>query len=898
MRASGPSLVRWFAHHLLPHGEREAIVGDLEELYAIRRDRFGRGRAARLYVADAVRSVVSRRRPRLQPRPAGAPARRRRHMMTGLVSDLRSAGRAVRREPGFAAIVVFTLALGVGSTVAVFGMVNQLMLRALPGAAATGDVGYLALRSRSNPDDPNALGLTTTDFDDLRREASAFAGVASYGRSSLTLRSGGRRPIEVRASTVYGDYFEVLGVRPSAGRLLSAAETELGSDPLVAVISESLRASLFAPSEAVVGRTMMLNGQPVRILGVAGGGFRGAERGDDYEVWLPYGALVPLVGFDAATLRERRSTMHNELVVRLREGITPFAAESEVVRFLERLALRYPEDAEYLAGMLPVVYPGLHSPPMWRANTYATRRLLGGTVVVVLLIACANVANLLLVRNVKRRGALAMRRALGASSARIARLALLESMLLAAVGTLAGFVVAWLMSLLFRGERLVRMPAFESFTVDGRVLAFAAAATLLTAVLFGALPAWLAGRFDLGAALKAAGARDTGRTASIRTALSAAQIALSLALLIGSLLLTRTVRNLYAVDTGLDIDRVLALPLSLPRDLDATRMDALGRDLLTTVGVVPGVAGVALDLYGPHGPSMLGRIGLPGGETADLTRAQMVPVTPGWFDMFGVRAVSGRTFRAQDWRSGTPSGVVLTASLARRLFGREDVAGRRVAAGFGELAQVEVVGVIGDIRMAHTPGEPRDAFFMTFDNAPPFPMATLLMRTTTDAVPAAEIRTAVERVLPSEPVPDPVPLTDRVDDIHSERRIFSNLLELLSTLAVLLAAVGLYGVLAFNVAGRRREFGVRLALGARATSVAGLVARYAVLMVGAGIGLGLFMAYAFSRLLENRLFQVEATDPATYAAAAALLALVGACACLTPALSAMRVDPARTLREE
>jgi hypothetical protein len=312
------------------------------------------------------------------------------------------------------------------------------------------------------------------------------------------------------------------------------------------------------------------------------------------------------------------------------------------------------------------------------------------------------------------------------------------------------------------------------------------------------------------------------------------------------------------------------------------------------------VAGVALDLYGPHGSSMMGRIGPPGTERADLALAQMLPVTPSWFEMFGVRAIDGRTFGPQDWRLGSAGGVVLTAALARRLFGRTDVVGRQVAtAGFGEVEQVEVIGVIGDIRMAHTPAEPRAAFFMTFDHAPPFPMATLLVRTTTaDAATRMQVRSAVERVLPSEPVPDPVPLTDRVDGIHSERRIFGKLLQLLSTFAVLLAAVGLYGVLAFNVAGRRREFGVRLALGARTARIAALVARSAALIVGAGVGLGLFIAYAFSRILENRLFQIEATDPATYAAAAALLAFVGACACLTPAIHAMRVDPAMTLREE
>jgi predicted permease len=896
---AGPWLARLIATVCLRGPDREFIVGDLEELFFARVRREGTRRASRRYLREVIISVAARVGRRRAP---GGPNRRResgwRTLSVELLADLRAGLRSVRRAPGFAMVTIFTLALGVGSTAAVFGMVNQLLLRPLPGVTAAEGAAYLQFYRADATDPTDEYSISVEDFDALRREATLLEGMASYGGGTFHVSTGAGRPIAAMAQLVYGDFFEVLGVRPSDGRLLAAAETGLGADPLVAVISEPLRSSLFGTDD-IVGRTMRVNGHAVTVVGVAGGGFAGPERGDAIDVWLPLGALVPLSGFPPDRLRGRESTIHEDMVVRVREGISVAAAEAQLGGILSRLAAAHAQSSPELAELRPTLFPGLVTPPNSRERTYQSLRVLAGVVGLVLLIACANVANLLLVRNVKRRGAVATCRALGASPGRIARQQLVESIVLAALGTAVGLGIAWLIALPFRGEELAGMPAFEGFTVDGRVILFAAAASIATAALFGTLPAALAGRFELVPALRESEGQDTGRLASIRFVLSSGQIAMSLALLVGGLLLLRTVRNLYAVDTGLDIGGVATLALDKPDGAGEAELDAFYRRLLATVARLAAVEAAALDLYGPHGPRFVSGAGLPGTPPADRLRVTMLSVTPGWFELFGVAAVSGRTFRESDWRPGSPGEAVITASLARRLFGRTDVAGSSIVAGFGGPAAVRIVGVVEDIRIADPLDEPADVVFLTYDTPPPVSYLTMLIRTSRfDGRVANDIREAVERMLPDQPVADPVPLTDRVDAMHSERRTFGRLLGLLSALAVLLAAVGLYGVTAFAVAGRRREFGIRLALGAERGRIARLVVRYATQIIGAGIVLGLLGGYALSTVLESRLFGVEPLDVASYAGAALLFAVVAAAACWIPTLAAMRVDPVTTLKEQ
>ena len=706
--------------------------------------------------------------------------------------------------------------------------------------------------------------------------------------------------MRVEGNTVYGDFFEVLRAWPAAGRLLSASETTLDADPRQAVISQRLAGQLFGSVVAAVGKTVRMNDAPVGVVGVVGGGFAGPERGIPMDAWLPYGALVPLVDFTPETLVDRGSTMHGDIIVRPRPGVSPAAVRDQAAEILDRLKRAGNESGPYLAKLSPSVFEGLNVPPIVRHRTFATLRLLAIAVALVLLIACANVANLLLFRNVQRRGTVATLRALGASTGRVARQQLVLSLLLGLVGTLAGVGVGWLLALPFRGAQLARMPAFEGLVLDVRVGLFAGVACVATAILFGTLPAVLAGRFDLAGSLRSASGRDTGRLARLRSALAAGQLALGLALVVAAILLVRTMHNLHAVDMGLETDGVAALTVNLPRGLQPGDQDLLFRNLLGAAQATADVQGVAADPYGPYGPGFIGRVSLPDAPADARVRAHMLPVTPGWFELLHVRPVSGRTFRDGDWSPGAPGRAILTESLARRLFGTTEAAGRTVDAGFAQPEPMEVVGVVRDIRSPFAPDRPEDTFFVTPAKGPSgLPMLTLLLRVSgLDPGLAGRIRTAVEGVLPDEPVEDPSLLSGRLDDINEETRIYSRLLALLSGLAVILSAVGLYGVMGFTVAARRREFGVRMALGAGSGRIGRLVAGNAGAIVAAGTVLGLGSSWVLSRLLRHRLFGVDPLDPASWGLAAAVFAAVAAMACWAPTRRAVRVDPVTTLRED
>jgi putative ABC transport system permease protein len=893
----GRRLLRAIAHLLIPERAREFVVGDLEELHAVRARHAGPWRAWVRTLRDLLGSAITVRTARRRAPELPRATRPETAVLHDLLLDVRAAARSLVRERGFATATVLTLALGIGPTAAVFAMVNQLVLRPLPGVTDPGGAAYLHFRSREDPESIQGHGIATLDFDALRKAATFVDGVGSYGYSTYHVSTGEGRPLMVHANTVYGDYFEVLGVRPSEGRLLSADDTRFGADPLVAVIGEELRARLFGPGAEATGRTIQVNDRSVRVVGVTSGGFHGAERSSDRQMWVPYPSLAALTGFTEERLLDRNSVMHDDLVVRLRSDPSVETVEDRLAAILAEIGEAVPEHHEYLAGLRPMLFPGLTTPPMWRAMTHRTLSILGVIVGLVLLVACANVANLLF-RNVNRRGSAAVRRALGASSGRIARSELAQSFVLASLGSVIGLAVAWLISLPLRGESLLRpLPELDQFAVDARVLTFAVAASVATTILFGTVPAMLAGRFDLGGALREAGRGATGHAAYLRSLMAASQIGLSLALLVGGVMLTRTVSNLYAVDTGMTEENVAVLHVDVPGDNGAEQELVARETALASLEAVPGVRGVAATLYGPHGSRMMGRVGRDARSDGSV-RSEVVPVTAGWFELLEVTTEEGARLRLDEdaWH---PGAAVLSASLARKLFGSESAAlGQPVSVRFAAWEETRVVAVTSDLRRASSPDESADAVFVPFE-ASPLPFVTFLVKAASVDVPVLEaIRGAVELALPDVPVPDPVALTAVVDQIHSERRIFSTLLQLLSVFAVTLSAVGLYGVIAFAVAGRRREFGVRIALGAEASRIAALVARYAARIIVAGTALGLGGAYALARVLESRLFGLEPVDAVSYGLAIALFAVTAAGACWVPTRRATRVDPVLALKAE
>ncbi|HEX5436212.1 MAG TPA: FtsX-like permease family protein, partial [Gemmatimonadaceae bacterium] len=604
----------------------------------------------------------------------------------------------------------------------------------------------------------------------------------------------------------------------------------------------------------------------------------------------------------------RSGAPHGLFIVRPKRGVSLDAVRGQLRAILRRLAHAGLgiESERRLANVEPMLTPGLGVSPEVRPSIESALHLLAGVIALVLLIACANVANLLLFRNVARRRMVTTQRALGASPGRIAREHLVQSLVLGVLGSAAGLGVGWLIAFAFRGQTLGRGPAFQGLPLDHRIAIFAALASVVTALLFGTLPAALAGRFDLASALRQTGLHHTGRAARFRSTLAAAQLALTLTLGVGALLLVRTVHNLNTADTGLDFRGVAFMWQSHRLNMTRAEADALARRVMAAVERVPGVQRAALgppDLDPHPGARVMARVGPPGAPDDARVDARIVPVTPGWFRIFHIPTASGRVFSEHDWKEGPPYNVVLTASLARKLFGSENAVGRTLdgaghtSAGVFSRPELHVIGVVPNLSGNQSPGVPKDAVFVTYAFRPVTGSFSLVLRTRRfDAQMAQSIRTAIHGVLPNELVDEPVPLS--AASAHREQETLSQLLVLLSALAAILAAVGLYGVIAFAVAGRRRELAIRVALGAEAWRIARLVVRFAAAIIGTGTLLGLGGTYVMSRALQGRLFGVGPLDPASYIVGATLLGVVAAVACAIPALRAVRVDPVATLREE
>ncbi len=822
-------------------------------------------------------------------------------MLRDFLADLRTAVRSLRREPGFVLLAVLTLGVGVGSTATVFGMVNQLLLRPVSGVPDPDRAAYVTFEpapgSHLRHTELNTP-VSVADFEKLEAGADLLSGLAAYTNDgSWQVSTDGQHTVVAVTELIYGDYFGALGVRPSEGRLLRA--DEMLGDPRVVVVSEKLRQELFGNAGQVAGRTVQVEGQSVTVLGVAGGGFQGPRRDIPAQMWVPYSALALYNGFSPEDVEARTEDMQF-LVARLRPGARPAQAEAQIRSVYQGIAGADPDD-KYRHDVVPLLLPGLRVPPEQAGHIRASLRVFGVVVGLVLLIACANVATLLLMRNVTRRGLVATRRALGASPGRVARSHLAESALLAALGTAVGLLVAWLIAVPFAGQRVARgMPALAGFRMDVRVLTFAVVASAVTLVAFGAVPAMLAGRFDLSGALRVAGGSDTRRMAGVRRIMSAGQIGVCITLLTAAALLVRTVRNLYAIQTGMSIDRLATVDLGQPANLGApSALPDVYRELVAGVKNVPGVDGVAIDAGGPLASRSSIAIALP--ERPDRTMSALIrPVTPGWFDVVQLPMARGAPFRDGDWRPGsTPVPMVVTSALAQRVFGSTEVVGRTLLLNLGMEGPQEarVLGVSRDVRLPDEPDRPLDAFFVPLSSFPFKPVTLVVRAQAFDQQVESGIRQAVQRVLANAVPPALTPLTSQLGDAFPDQRALGRVLELLSALATALASVGLYSVIAFSGAQRRREFGIRVALGAENVRIARLVLADAAAIVGIGTGAGLVGAYTLSILLADRLYGVAQVDPISYAAAAAVFALVAAAACWMPTRAAIRADPLETLRD-
>lgn len=805
--------------------------------------------------------------------------------LDALGQDLRYGFRTLRQSPGFTVAALLTLTLGIGANTAIYTVVDAVLLRPLPYA----DPDRLVVAGDRNADGSSAgVGLGT--MLDWRDRSSSFDQLAMLRLWMPTLVTESEAE-QLPAARVSWNYLAVLGIRPALGRDFTAAD-DREDGWHVALLSDRLWRRRFGADPAILGRIISLNDQSFRVVGVMPPSFEALDSQRYFstaaEVWAP-------IGNDQAECRLRCRPVLG--IGRLKRGVHPDAAAAELSGIRQQLRAEHPGD--YAAGSVSVV-------PMLDAVTGRARTalfVLMAAVIFVLLIACANVANLLLARGVARERELALRVALGASRARVCRQLLTESLLLGVGGAAAGLLLALAGIQALTSIAPVTLPRLQHAVIDARVLVFTAIVTVVTTLLFGVLPAWQGG--DRRPSITV-GARATGRGARSRAVLVVADLALAVALLTGAGLMLRTVAALTRVDRGFDTDRILTFHFALTgRQFDDVKLVGFQQRTIERLKALPGVTGVALAGQIPFSRAGAGvgdcwrfhAAGRTQANPADDPCIEHYSVTPDYFRILGIPVLSGQVFTQEDTASSRRV-VVVSASTAARVWGAAEPIGAQVRLGNSQ-AWRTVVGVVGDVHADDLTAPPAPAMY-TPETQITSAYLTAVVKSANDdpASLGGAIRGALRELDAAVPVYDIATLSSLVDKASAQRKFVARLLTGFAAVAVFLAALGLYGVVAYGVSQRTRELGVRLALGASVSNVVRLVLASGLRLVAIGLAAGVAAAAASTHLLGALIFGVGPLDPVSFAGAALLLAVVALIAHWVPVRRALRIDPARALRAE
>jgi putative ABC transport system permease protein len=804
--------------------------------------------------------------------------------------DLQYALRQVIRRPAWTLMVVSTLALGIGANTSIFTLVDAMLFR--PARWNTGDqlVWIASLNVRSG----RVGRISYPDYVAYRDRATTLSGVLAYGGSGMAI--GGARPQRVLGGVVSGNYFDILGIRAEMGRTFAPDEDELGGRPVV-VLSHALWKEHFEADPTVVNDVVAINGRPFTIIGVAPPGFTGVAYANDPEqLWVPL-AMQDVAMPTSPGLLKAPNARWLRVAGRLNDGATLAQADAEV-RVIAR-QLNSPStasDPEMSARVTPM-RGGLN--PWERRELAPVFGLIAIVPALVLLVACTNVANVLMARNLSRRKELAMRRALGASPGRLIRLLLTESLLLAFLSAAAGFALSFGMIALIAHYGDVPGDASGLLTPDMRALLATMTLAVMTTVIFGLAPALTATKFAVLPALKDEGATSTVASggARLRRAFVVAQVAVSLALLISAGLFLQSLAKAVRVDPGFESRG--AVTVSFDSNLQgytASRRDAFVARLVERVSSMPGVIAAAVTDTLPLGA----RIG--GGDVVTESTAAPAPVifasvSPRYFDTMRMPLVRGRDFSATD-AAEAPLVAIVNQTLARRLWPGADPIGKRVRVANPNEPWREVIGVVADVKFASLTESPRGAYYVPLRQRAASPLS-LVVRTAGDSRAAlssiADIARNLDRDLP---LFQAQTLEDGVRQAVSLQRAAASLFGVLGGLALLLAAIGVYGVAAHSVSLRTREVGIRMSLGARATDVFRMFVRENLSLSLIGVAIGLGISAAVSKLLTTFLFGLTATDAMTFIGGAAILCLVAVVATYLPARRAARVDPTVALRHQ
>jgi predicted permease len=805
--------------------------------------------------------------------------------MNTLIADTRHAVRSLLKNRGFAAVALLTIALGVGANTAVFSVVNAVLLQPLPFEDAERLVQIYETARRATVERRSPAYL---NFQDWQRETRTFASMAAHSGDWFTLPIGEVHE-RVLGEHVSWNYFDVLGARPAIGRTFSATDDLQGSAPVM-ILSDALWERAFGRDPNVVGRSIRVDDELATIIGIMPPRVRGLS--DTAQLWVPVGRFAT-----ASMLDDRGERWLDGVIARLKPGVSLAQARSEMDGIAARLEKLHKENHDRGVGMVPL-----------REEFFGDLRpmllVLLGAVGFVLLIACVNVANLLLARGSARQRELAVRAALGAGRGRIVRQLLTESVALSVVGGIGGLIAAfWTIDLLVALSP-IPFPTFVRIGVNLTVLAFTFTVCVLSGLLFGVAPALAASRTDLVATLKAGGRDGTdGGSPILRRILVTAEIALALVLLIGAGLMLRTVDRLGAFDPGFRPDSLLTLRVALPVDSDtntdrvAARTTAFARTLLERVRQLPGVSDATLASAAP----------LSGIAAASIARVDDAPetgiriyrhnVAPGYFKALGIPLLEGRDFTNSDVRSADQRVAIVSRTMAARHWPGRSALVKRFK---WNDRSYEVIGVVGDVQqrsLLEPDSADPDVYFPLYQI--PSRAFAVMARTSGDPQPTvAAIRQVVTELNPSVPVFSVATGEELVAQQTTDARFSSALLGAFALVALTLTMVGIYGVTAYTVSRQTRQVGIRMALGATRADVLGLILRGGATFILAGLALGTIAAFALTRLLSSLIYGVSATDPTTFAAVTMLLAAVAMLACLVPAARATRIDPVVALRSE
>ena len=817
-------------------------------------------------------------------------------MFENLGRDLRHGLRLLRRSPGFAAIAIVTIALGIGATSAIFSVINAVALKPLPYPGADRLVYVTSQFTKLGFD---KFWVSPPEYLELRERAKSYSDLAAYVQSAVNV-SEGTRPERANAVYVTANMFQVLGVRPRLGGPFTAEQDQPNSEPVV-VLSDALWRRTFGADQSIVGKQVEIQGKKRTVVGVAPPGL---DIHDIHPgVWLPLG-LGP-------NDRKNRGSHYLYLVGRLKSDVTPGMAESELRTLVHQWGMlnpgtHVPNDSTHRLQLAPLQTEVV-------GNVTRALWILQGAVILVLLIACANVANLLLVRAEGRHKEFAIRSALGAGRGRILRQFTAEGMVLTTLGAILGLVIAsWGLKVLLAANP-ESIPRSAEIAIDPRVVLFTLIVAVVTATIFGLAPLLHLGEGVVAAAIKEGGTRTTHSAARhrVRRSLVGGEIALAVMLVVGAGLLIRSFRNLTTVDAGFDGNNLVTFGVYLPQPVypEAQRRARFVADLAAKLQAIPGVQSAAV------------MTGLPPNRQVNANDTDLENVASGqdlpahnidyyqaasarYFETMKIPMLKGRGFTASD--AGGPGVAVINEAMAKRFYGEGNPIGRRVRpmGPSDTLPWFTIVGVAKDVKQGGLDQKPGTELYFNIEQGPRVngyaPNAfNLVLRTTRplDAITPA-INNAVHSMDAGLPIIQLRTMNDVFGDSVSRQRFLSQLLSIFAGVALLLAAIGTYGVLSYLVTERRREIGIRVALGASSSGIVRLVLRQGLGLTLGGILLGVLGALGLARVTRSLLFGVSPTDPATYMLVAGVILGIALLACLIPAQRAMRVDPLVAIREE